>query len=1128
MLLTYITFLHSINMYKLSSLRKTLLLLCLTTLGCIQLSAITIQPKYELINNTAFPTSDLAVATLNVLDYGADPTGKTDCSALFQQLLNYLGDRKNGSTSYSYNLAGGILYVPAGKYLCKNQLIIPRGVTLRGDWRKPARGDVAQGTVLIVDYGKGSTDLQRAFIVMQSTSEVSHIAFYYPGQSLSSVTSYPPTILYGQKGYWGNDYCNVRHCTFINSYKVINLNPYNGGGCPNIFDIYGSPLCQGFEMDNIADVGRFDGIDFAAWYWTESGMDNAPDEASLQDYLYNHATGVVMRRNDWSYICNYSADHYMVGFLAAPSTPECTGPGRPNGHNYNLRFTNCKTGLKVTGVSGAGAMFTHMTTDNCERAVELYPGSLGSVQLYGCDLAATDAVIYIDPSVSTSMMVQDSQLKGKIKAMGGQLVANANTCYSDAIIGRSSRTIFTGNRMVGSAQLYNNSIFECEVSDKAAPIRALPEYKDEWMAIKQTRPARTALYVVTDAEFGAQPVAPAKDNFSLSFDNTNAIQKALDKAGREGGGIVYLPSGHYLVNGTLTIPTGVELKGSSDLATVPKRNGAILETTANEGNEKGAPFITMQPASGLRGVTIDYPNNGNPVNLKTYPYAVRGNKDIYIVNLAIRTAYKGVDLFTNKCDNHYVDYLAGHAYTNVIRIGGNSEKGTVSNIQCNTIVLGCGDETKFGAWPNSMIMADKAMSSKAYGQNEEDLEFMMIGDCKDEVLYNNFLFGCNKGMWFVDDGNGGASEVHSLGNAVDGAVNTIVVDGIAGDLDLVNSQVVALDHKNEANIIKGELPAFFYTLGKNVKHAVTLFACDNWGGGANFAKVDGGQLNLYLGNQNASGSVATFLPSGNGRINAVANVFNNVRSFVAKANNDEPKLSITSSVVDANGASVDKMQAYANNLSVNWNVRNDISFLSRSGWKAYASNDVDGTMGYAHQAIDGYDETRWSTDASQEPGQYFMVDFGRSTIFNTLIFDTALSGNDGPAGYVLEISHSATGDNWITLEEGESAGAVLVFTSDKTLSARRVRIRQTGTKGNYWSIHEFNAAKLSDVNSVQNILQDEAFGHCVEVQIFNANGQQVAAASKLSTAVAGLPAGVYVAVARLEGQKNIVRKFIVR
>ena len=44
-------------------------------------------------------------------------------------------------------------------------------------------------------------------------------------------------------------------------------------------------------------------------------------------------------------------------------------------------------------------------------------------------------------------------------------------------------------------------------------------------------------------------------------DDTPAIQRALNAAATQGG-ICYLPSGRYRLDGTLTVPAGVTLKGS--------------------------------------------------------------------------------------------------------------------------------------------------------------------------------------------------------------------------------------------------------------------------------------------------------------------------------------------------------------------------------------------------------------------------------------------------------------------------------------------------------------------------------------------------------------------------------------
>ena len=87
------------------------------------------------INNIGNPTyrvqknmeqTDAFVYAYNVEDYGADGSGNRDNTEIFQKLLNK-----------TYELGGGIVYVPAGKYKVTGSLKIPKGVTLRGDWRKP-------------------------------------------------------------------------------------------------------------------------------------------------------------------------------------------------------------------------------------------------------------------------------------------------------------------------------------------------------------------------------------------------------------------------------------------------------------------------------------------------------------------------------------------------------------------------------------------------------------------------------------------------------------------------------------------------------------------------------------------------------------------------------------------------------------------------------------------------------------------------------------------------------------------------------------------------------------------------------------------------------------------------------
>lgn len=1037
-------------------------------------------PSYKIIDNPEFPTLDMAVATFNVLDYGIDPTGKTDCTDAVQKILDAaagVGTMTNVHTDskkrgWYGNPTGGIVYFPAGTYLFTSSLHIPRGVTIRGDWKRPVAGEQLKGTVFKINprRGAGVEIENNSFIIMQPTTEVNGIAFWYPTQKAGAVTKFPPTILYGENDYWGNDYCTVQHCTFVNSYTAIQFNSQNGGGCPNIFDIYGTPLSKGVVMDCIADVGRFDGIHFSAEYWAGSGLENSPSEEEIASWLYDNATGFIMRRNDWSYTCNFDVKGYNIGFHTQPSPSTASAQGNPNGHNYNFTLTGCKTGIMVSGASNSGIMFTKIATPGCETGIEMPASVIGPIQVYGCDIYGSKNAIYMSDSASPGIMLQESDVTGNTQILNGQFSSVNSKFSANVHIGPKARTIFVGNTFTGNADIVNESLFECKIDPTRINTASLPAFSQSWMDRRSTRPAKTALYIATDARYGAVPLS-LFDDLESAADNTQAIQKALDDAKANGGGVVYLPTGHYRVNGALTIPSGVELKGSGDLMTVPKANGTVLETYHGEGNEAAAPFITMEKGSGLRGITINYPNQTTPLDVRKYPYAVRGNADVYICNLAIRAAYNGVDLFTNKCDNHYVDYLAGHAFMNVIRVGGGSENGIISNIQCNTIAYACGDESKFGCWPNCSLMADNDMSAKVYGQNSEDLDFMIIGDCNGEVLYNNFLFGCHQGMIFRNDGNGGPSQVHSLGNAVDGAVETFVFNGSADNIDLINSQVVALNHDKSVEYInKGRLSASFVVAGSGFDKTATFFSGNFWGGGDCLIKSAGGTVNLYSANLAQSGASQTIMTENNGKVNFINVYRRQGGKLFSRPGSFEKFCDVEASVLNCNGANQNMFAKWENNLPLGWEFSSTENLLPRTGWKATAFNDENG-YGDARLAIDGNASTRWSSNGAQKAGQWFAVDFGKTDTLNTAIFDASASPNDGPKSYTVEVFDPADG-SWRKVAEGERGAATLVVQFERC-RASKIRINQTANaESGYWSIHEFYAADI-DCSGVDGIVADD-------------------------------------------------------
>lgn len=163
--------------------------------------------------------------------------------------------------------------------------------------------------------------------------------------------------------------------------------------------------------------------------------------------------------------------------------------------------------------------------------------------------------------------------------------------------------------------------------------------------------------------------APQGVGYLPMADATSAVQRTLDKAGRDGGGIVYLPAGWYRISTHLSVPAKVELRGSS---AVPNRDqggasgGTVLH--AFEGRATTAPdtataLVTLNgQKAGVRGLRVFYPENnpGVPEGVVAYPYAVRGKgAQTYVINAGFPNAWNGIDFTTYTNDGFVVRKVAG-------------------------------------------------------------------------------------------------------------------------------------------------------------------------------------------------------------------------------------------------------------------------------------------------------------------------------------------------------------------------------------------------------------------------------------------------------------------------------------
>ncbi|MFC4035009.1 glycosyl hydrolase family 28-related protein [Streptomyces polygonati] len=196
------------------------------------------------------------------------------------------------------------------------------------------------------------------------------------------------------------------------------------------------------------------------------------------------------------------------------------------------------------------------------------------------------------------------------------------------------------------------------------------------------KPRRQALYVASGAPHGVgyQPAADA----------TAALQKALDRAGDQGGGTVYLPAGWYRVEGRLRVPAGVELRGA---AASPNRDlsgasgGTVLFSyagrSAADADTAPATVTLAGDGAGVRGLRVFHPENNPATGYVPYPYDIRGlGRGTYVVDVGLTNAWNGIDMTSPRDDRFVVRKVSGAFLNRGITVGGNDD-GSVEGVLTN-------------------------------------------------------------------------------------------------------------------------------------------------------------------------------------------------------------------------------------------------------------------------------------------------------------------------------------------------------------------------------------------------------------------------------------------------------------
>lgn len=160
--------------------------------------------------------------------------------------------------------------------------------------------------------------------------------------------------------------------------------------------------------------------------------------------------------------------------------------------------------------------------------------------------------------------------------------------------------------------------------------------------------------------------------------------------------------------------------------------------------------------------------------------------------------------------------------------------------------------------------------------------------------------------------------------------------------------------------------------------------------------------------------------------------------------------------------------------SSNWWSIADVSVYTggefdRNGWTLSASQTGGGTS--LANAKDGNTNTVWSPGASQANGQWFQADMGAMLTFDQIQLNSGDSyANDYPRSYKVEVS--SDGSTWTQVATGSGYNRALPI-NFPAVSARYIKITETGSASNWWSIAEINVFLNNDDYDLNLYLKDK-------------------------------------------------------
>lgn len=310
----------------------------------------------------------------NIQDYGAKADGATDCTPAIQQAIDAAA------------VKGGVVLVPAGKWLCRGHLEIKMGVHISGINQAPQSWEPATGSILLPTEGRGNEEAP-AFIEMRTSTSLKGVTFYYPEQKVEDIRPYPWTIQIranpGDPKAVSFD-STVENVTLINSYNGIRTGPTENGR-HRLFQINGCVLRRGILVEGTGDIGRVENVQFHSHFWAHPAFEGNWNR--VFNYMQTNLEAFVFGRTDWEYVNNTFVFPAKVGYRFIESPAREWG-GACNGQFSGIGADACDTCVLVESLQPQGLLISNgqFNSHRVGRATQVVveKSCRGSIRFVNC------------------------------------------------------------------------------------------------------------------------------------------------------------------------------------------------------------------------------------------------------------------------------------------------------------------------------------------------------------------------------------------------------------------------------------------------------------------------------------------------------------------------------------------------------------------------------------------------------------------------------------------------------------------------------------------------------------------------------------------------------------------------